>query len=212
MNRIPAVSRLVRQRFSDEIVFWRSWLDSPRGVGAVLPTSPKMAKHMAELADPGSGLPVLELGPGTGTITRAILKRGIPPERLFMVEFAPQFVRLLKLRFEGTNVLQGDAFDLDAALGEHRNLRFDSVVCSLPLMNFAMRRRRALILDLLDRIPPGRPIVLFTYAMLPPVRPKFPGEFVLQHHHLVVRNVPPANLWVYKRSSAAAAHAGDTAA
>jgi phosphatidylethanolamine/phosphatidyl-N-methylethanolamine N-methyltransferase len=207
MNRIPDISKLVRRRFGDEIVFWRSWLDSPRGVGAVLPTSPKMAKHMAEVVDPNSSLPVLELGPGTGIISRAILKRGVPAEKLFMVEFSPQFVRLLKLRFESANVLHGDAFDLDTALGEHRDLRFDSVVCSLPLMNFAPRRRHALILDLLDRMAPGRPIVLFTYAMLPPVRPKYPGEFVLQHHHFVMRNVPPANLWVYRRPPALADNA-----
>ncbi len=199
MGRLPAISRFVNRHFGDEIVFWKSWLDSPRGVGAVWPTAAGMARRMAELVDPSSGLPVLELGPGTGTVTRAILARGIAAEKLYAIEYSAHFVRLLRQRFAGLKVFNGDAFDLDTALGSENRLVFDSVVCSLPLMNFPARRRQALIEDLLARIPPGRPIVLFTYAMIPPVRPPKSGNIAVRHHHLVLRNVPPANLWIYRR-------------
>jgi phosphatidylethanolamine/phosphatidyl-N-methylethanolamine N-methyltransferase len=202
-HRMPAVSQFVRKHFGDEIAFLKGWIGSPKVVGSVTPTSTFGARTMASVVNPASALPVLELGPGTGVITKAILARGLAPQSLYCVEYAPQFVALLRQRYPQIHVLQGDAFDLDAALGERRGLVFDTIVCSLPLMTFPMHKRRALIRDLLGRLVPGRPIILYTYAMLPPVRRERGDDFVVQHHELVVRNVPPANFWIYRREGTA---------
>ncbi|TIU36781.1 MAG: methyltransferase domain-containing protein, partial [Mesorhizobium sp.] len=112
---------------------------------------------------PRSGLPVLEVGPGTGVITRAILAQGVKPENLYAVEYSTDFVRHLRGLYPGVNVIEGDAFNLNATLGEKRDMVFDSVVSGVPLLNFPVAQRIAYIESLLDRIPAGRPIVQLTY-------------------------------------------------
>lgn len=186
-------------RFDEEVRFLKGWLDRPKAVGAVLPTSGVTAKRMASVIDPASGLPVLELGPGTGVITRAILARGIGPGHLYSVEYSADFAEQLRGDFPGVNIIEGDAFDLDTALGEARNFVFDSVICAVPMLNFSVERRVRLIEDLLSRIPAGRPVVQITYGPLSPV-PAGKGNYVVKHFDFVLRNLPPAQLWLYRRS------------
>lgn len=190
--------RIVR-RFDDEIRFFKGWIDGPKAIGAIMPTSAVTARSMASVVDPGSGLPVLELGPGTGVITRAILARGIVPANLVSIEYSHDFHARLQLDFPGVRFVRGDAFDLDATLGDLGSWKFDSVVSGLPLLNFPMARRVALIEDLLDRIPPGRPVVQFCYGPVSPVAGRG-ASFDVVHHDFVMRNVPPARLWIYRRT------------
>ena len=76
----------LRQRLSDrlseDIRFFKGWLDGPKTVGTPFATSPFTGRAMASVINAASGLPVLEIGPGTGAVTREILARGIAPERL----------------------------------------------------------------------------------------------------------------------------------
>jgi len=168
-------------------------------VGAIIPTPSVTARRMASVVDPASGLPVLELGPGTGVITKAILKAGIAPEKLTSVEFSTDFFNHLVERFEGVNFINGDAFDLDRTLGDLRDATFDSVISAVPLLNFPMHRRVALIEDLLSRVPVGRPVVQISYGPLSPVV-AMPDRYQISHLDFVVRNIPPAQLWTYRRT------------
>jgi phosphatidylethanolamine/phosphatidyl-N-methylethanolamine N-methyltransferase len=186
------------QRFDEELRFFKGWIDGPKAVGALLPTSGITARRMASVIDPSSGLPVLELGPGTGVITRAILKRGVSPDQLYSIEYSEDFVCHLREEFPEVNVIQGDAFKLNATLGAERGRTFDSVISAVPLLNFPVRERIAFVNDLLCRIPAGRPVVQITYGPLPPVPPQR-GDYVVKHFDFVVRNFPPAQLWIYKR-------------
>src|SRR4029453_14233135 len=79
-------------RFDNELRFFKGWIDKPKAVGSIVPTSSVTARRMASVIDPHSGLPVLEVGPGTGVITRAILGRGVKPENLYAVEYSEVFV------------------------------------------------------------------------------------------------------------------------
>ncbi|MDP3524778.1 MAG: SAM-dependent methyltransferase, partial [Hoeflea sp.] len=148
--------------------------------------------------DPASGLPVLELGPGTGVITRAILARGVLPANLVSIEHSPEFYSRLLLDFPGVRFVRGDAFDLDATLAGMNIGLFDSVISGIPLLNFPMARRVALIESLLDLLPPGRPVVQFSYGPASPVATRG-ANFSAAHHDFVMRNVPPARLWIYSR-------------
>jgi phosphatidylethanolamine/phosphatidyl-N-methylethanolamine N-methyltransferase len=197
--------RQIAGKFDDEVRFFKGWLDKPKTVGAIMPTSSITARRMASVIDPSSGLPVLELGPGTGVITRAILERGIPPENLYTIEYSEDFVDFLRMEFPDVNVIQGDAFDLDKTLGAFRDLKFDAVVSGVPLLNFPVARRIAYIEGILDRLPEGRPIVQLTYGPLSPVPPGR-GNYVVSHLDFVLRNVPPTQLWVYRRGVAPARH------
>ena len=189
------------QRFDEELRFFKGWIDKPRAVGSIIPTSSVTSRRMASVINPHSGLPVLELGPGTGVITKAILETGLPPEKLFTVEFSEDFVEHLRRDFPRVNVIQGDAFNLDETLGEHRDLTFDAIVSGVPLLNFPVPQRVAYVEDLLNRIPAGRPIVQLTYGPKSPVPPG-KGNYTVEHFDFIIRNLPPTQLWIYRRPRA----------
>jgi phosphatidylethanolamine/phosphatidyl-N-methylethanolamine N-methyltransferase len=177
-------------------------MDKPRAVGAIVPTSGVTARKMASVVDTSSGLPVLELGAGTGVITKAILQAGVKPENLWSIEYSDDFVRHLRGAYPQVNVIHGDAFDLDKTLGDRRDTMFDSVVSGVPLLNFPVERRVAYVEDLLDRLPAGRPIVQITYGPVSPV-PAGRGNYTVEHFDFILRNIPPSRLWIYRRGNVA---------
>jgi phosphatidylethanolamine/phosphatidyl-N-methylethanolamine N-methyltransferase len=140
------------------------------------------------------------VGPGTGVITRAILGRGIKPEDLYAIEYSEDFVRHLRCHYPQVKVIQGDAFDLDTTLGDRRGLVFDTVISGVPLLNFPVEQRVSYLNSLLDRIPAGRPVVQLTYGPLSPI-PAGRGDYTVEHFDFVIRNIPPTQLWIYRRSS-----------
>lgn len=202
MTRGTGLRKSLASKFDDELRFFKGWIDKPKAVGSIVPTSSVTARRMASVVDPGSGLPVLEVGPGTGVITRAILARGIKPESLYAVEYSEDFVRHLEDHYPGVNVIQGDAFDLNKTLGDKRGLRFDSVISGVPLLNFPVAQRIAYLEDLLNRIPVGRPVVQLTYGPLSPI-PAGRGNYTVKHFDFVIRNIPPTQLWIYRRPASA---------
>ncbi|RWN66717.1 MAG: methyltransferase domain-containing protein [Mesorhizobium sp.] len=196
----PGLRKALAEKFDDELKFFKGWIDKPKAVGSIVPTSSITARKMASVVNPKSGLPVLEVGPGTGVITRAILAQGVKPENLYAVEYSPDFVRHLRRLYPGVNVIEGDAFNLDATLGEKSGLTFDSVVSGVPLLNFPVAQRIAYVESLLDRIPTGRPIVQLTYGPMSPIPPGR-GDYTVEHFHFVIRNIPPTQLWIYRRAA-----------
>jgi phosphatidylethanolamine/phosphatidyl-N-methylethanolamine N-methyltransferase len=198
MSRGSQLRRTIARKFDEEVRFFRGWMDKPKAVGAIIPTSSVTARRMASVIDAASGLPVLEIGPGTGVITRAILARGVPDGKLYLVEYSGDFVEHLRRNFPGVNVIQGDAFDLAGALGKDAPKQFDSVVSGIPLLNSSVERRVAYLEDLLDRVPAGRPVIQLTYGPRSPVPPGL-GNYSVRHFDFVIRNFPPTRLWLYAR-------------
>lgn len=189
----------IEQKFDEEIRFFKGWIDKPKRVGAILPTSSITARRMASVINPQSGLPVLELGPGTGIITKAILERGIAPEKLHAIEFSTDFYQHLIEHYPGVNFINGDAFDLDATLGETlKDQKFDCVVSAIPLLSFPMYRRVQLMEKLMEHLPSGRPVIQITYGPVSPVI-AWPDRYHIEHFEFVVRNIPPAQLWIYRK-------------
>ncbi|CCF22003.1 Phosphatidylethanolamine N-methyltransferase/phosphatidyl-N-methylethanolamine N-methyltransferase protein [Pseudorhizobium banfieldiae] len=186
------------RKFDEEIRFFKGWIDGPKSVGAILPTSAVTARRMASVINPASGLPVLELGPGTGIITKAIIDRGVAAENIVSIEYSTDFYQHLKRTIPGVNFINGDAFDLDTTLGDWKDRKFDAVISAIPMLSFPMEKRIALLEDLLDRMPPGRPVVQITYSPVSPIDAR-PDRFHIRHLDFVVRNIPPAQLWVYSR-------------
>jgi len=201
METLMAASglRKIARKFDDELKFFKGWIDKPKAVGSIIPTSSVTARRMASIIDTGSGLPVLEVGPGTGVITTAILRHGVKPENLYTVEYSHDFVVHLRRNYPGVNVIEGDGFDLDKTLGESSALTFDSVVSGVPLLNFPVGRRIAYLDNLLKRIPYGRPVVQLTYGPKSPIPPGL-GDYTVEHFHFVLRNIPPTQLWIYRRA------------
>ncbi|WP_244497129.1 class I SAM-dependent methyltransferase [Aureimonas sp. D3] len=183
-----------------EASFLREWLRQPLKVGAVSPSSKALAERMASYVPlPGEDGVILELGPGTGVVTRALLKRGVEADRLLCLEYAPEFCALLRSLFPAVHILRGDAYrpgaDLDAWL-DGRPLA--AVVSSLPLMARPEDERSAALGAYLDRLPVGAPFVQFTYSPALPVRPER-VEAKVEVSPWVKLNIPPARVLVYRR-------------
>jgi len=182
------------------MAFYRGWLKSPKTVGAIAPTSAGMARKMASVVRPESDLPVLELGPGTGVITKAILERGIRPENLVSVEFSASFLPGLNAQFAGVKFVQGDALNIAKIADDLGITRFDTIVSALPLLNFPVDKRVFLINEMLNLLEPGRVMIQFSYGLSPPV-PACVNAFDVRHLTSVMLNLPPARLWLYSRKT-----------
>ncbi len=195
---VMRIKKHLAEKFDDEIRFLKGWMAGPKTVGAIMPTSSYTANRMASVIDAGSGLPVLELGPGTGVITKAILARGVRPEKLVSIEYSEDFFHHLVQTYPGVNFIHGDAFNLAKTLEPLGDQKFDSVVSGIPLLNFPMHQRVSLLCDLLDRMPPGRPVVQFSYGPVSPIIAN-PDRYHVQHFDFVMRNIPPAQIWLYRK-------------
>ncbi|MCC5977339.1 MAG: methyltransferase domain-containing protein [Salinarimonas sp.] len=165
--------------------------------GAVAPSGKALARTMASYVDPTVQGPVVELGPGTGPVTEALINRGIEQERLVLVEFNPDFCKLLTKRFPRATIVQGDAYALDETLAGILHTPAAAVVSSLPLFTRPMTDRTALLQRSQALLQPQAPFVQFTYAVIPPI-PKRAGSFTMAGSSRVWRNIPPARVWVYR--------------
>jgi phosphatidylethanolamine/phosphatidyl-N-methylethanolamine N-methyltransferase len=193
-----------QSRRADAAQFLRTWAGNPLLLGAVTPSGPALAAAMAAEVDPAQPGPVIELGPGTGVMTEALLKRGIAPERLFLIEYEPGFCDLLRARFPGVTVIQGDAYDLRGTLGTRLGAPPIAVISSLPLITRPEPQRAALLAQAFGLMAPGGPFVQFSYSLFSPAPRKLLPPHTLETSPWVWRNVPPARVWVYRAAGAAA--------
>ena len=195
----PSIARVEKKslRLDDEMQFIRTWMEKPISTGAVMPSSRALARAMARYVDPNSSGPVIELGPGTGPVTEALVRHGVDPARLVLVEFNPDFCRLLRTRYPAATVVQGDAYRLRRLLENHVDEPAAAVVSGLPLVTKPLRTRLRLISDAMTLLADGAPFVQFTYAMLPPI-PKELSGIRAEASELIWMNLPPARVWVYR--------------
>jgi phosphatidylethanolamine/phosphatidyl-N-methylethanolamine N-methyltransferase len=185
-------------RLDDEVRFLRSWIEKPLHMGAVMPSSKLLARTMAQYVDVDSKGPVIELGPGTGAITNALLEHGVDQKRLVLVEYNPGFCALLRDRYPQARVVQGDAYALRHSLGDLLDAPASAVVSGLPLVTKPMLTRLKLIRDAFLALAPGAPFVQFTYSVAPPIPKSLPGVST-EASERIWMNLPPARVWVYRK-------------
>ena len=177
--------------------FLRAFLANPRAVGSVAPSSLSLVRAIAAQVDPSQPGPVLELGPGTGAITRGILARGVSPDRLTVIEYNTELANAIAAQFGGVHVINGDAFDLETALGRRYSQPFIAVVSGIPLLNYPPAKRRALLDGALERAAPGAPFIQFSYGLHSPISRS--GDITVSMAAFVWKNLPPARVWVYRK-------------
>ena len=197
----------LEQRFADEARFIKAWFDNPLTTGAVYPSGKVLSRTMARAVDPRVPGPIIELGPGTGPVTEALIKRGVAQDRLILIEFDPDFCKLLSRRYPSATVVEGDAYALAGSLARVLRDKAAAVVSSLPLLTKPERQRLALVEEAFDLMHDDGVFVQFTYGLRSPV-PRLddrflPSGFVAQASPAVWLNFPPARVWTYRCRSAA---------
>ncbi|MGB3483094.1 MAG: methyltransferase domain-containing protein [Mycobacterium sp.] len=194
---------LGQEKCSDAARFLRSWLDNPLRTAAVAPSSRSLADLMTRHVDASIGA-VVELGPGTGVFTRALLERGVAAEHLTVLESNPEFVNLLRARFPGASVVHADA----ARDPWPHNAQIGAVVSGLPLLSMSAEDVMAVFASAFVQIRPGGAFYQFTYAMQCPVPKRVLDALRLQATLVgrTMRNLPPAAVYrIEARSDATTA-------
>jgi phosphatidylethanolamine/phosphatidyl-N-methylethanolamine N-methyltransferase len=193
----PAKVKKQKKAVDDDARFLKSWLENPLIAGAVAPSGRDLALKMASAIDPAMPGPIIELGPGTGPVTQALIERGVAPERLVLIEYSADFAALLRHRFPGVTVVRGDAYALRSVLAPLDLPPAAAVVSSLPLLTKPEKVRTQLLKDAFLMLSPGCPFVQFTYMPNSPV--PLDRTFLASGSRRVWKNLPPARVWTYRR-------------
>jgi len=185
--------------------FLKTLLGNPQETGAVSPSGRVLARAMARAVPSVNDGLVIELGPGTGPVTRALIESGVAASRLVLVEYDGDFCQLLRERFPAVRVVQGDAYRLVQTLADCRGRRVDAVVSSLPLLNQPPARRNGLFDDAFALMGSDGVFVQFTYGPNSPIPLDHcqPG-YLARASRRVWRNIPPARVWTYRTAPSAA--------
>lgn len=185
---------------NDTTLFVQEWLANPLRTGAIAPSSRKLAAAMAHWlpADPESF--VLELGPGTGAVTQALLKRGLREDRLVAIERNPKMAAVLHKRFPRAHIITGDAWHLDTLLRGHAEKihSVGAVISSLPLLNFPPHKAEALARKIQAVLQPDGKWVQYSYH-LGNAQPQGAAHFDFLTSDIVWLNFPPARVSVYQK-------------
>lgn len=184
---------------ADYVRFLRQWIVSPRTVGALAPSGAALAALITSGVATNSG-PVLELGPGTGVFTRALIDKGVREDHLTLVEYGPAFVAMLEARFPAARVLRLDA----ARIRQARLLpaaSYGAVISGLPLLNFPLCKTMAILEGAFGLLKPNGAFYQFTYGLGCPVPRRLLDRLGLKARKIgsTFANLPPAS--VYRISS-----------
>jgi phosphatidylethanolamine/phosphatidyl-N-methylethanolamine N-methyltransferase len=185
---------------TDSTVFLREWFANPQRTGSVTPSSPQLAAAMARWlpVDPESF--VLELGPGTGAVTQALIEHGLREDRLVAIEHNPKLAELLREKFPRAQIITGDAWDLDELLRECDEPveSVGAVISSLPLLNFPLEEAETLTRKIQAILEPEGKWVQYSYH-LGNARHKSASRFQRLSSKIVWLNFPPARVSVYQK-------------
>jgi phosphatidylethanolamine/phosphatidyl-N-methylethanolamine N-methyltransferase len=176
-------------------MFFRRWLANPLQMGSVIPSSAalcqRIVKHARHVADEA----MLELGAGTGVVSRALLEGGVPPERLVVVEIVPEMADHLRSALPGVLVIEGDARMLPSLLPSHWHGRISSVICGIPLVLLPLGEQRRII-TAIEAVAPGQGFLLYSYCATSPL-PWRKHALTARREAWTPLNFPPASVWRY---------------
>jgi len=190
-----AIDVRLKRSSANPAMFFRRWLANPLQMGSIIPSSPALCKQIVRHARGAGDEAVLELGAGTGVISRALLQAGIPPERLIVMEIVPEMAEHLRHVLPGALVLEGDARSLPSLLPRRWHRRIGSVVCGIPLVLLPLAEQRRFI-DAIETVAPGRGFLHYSYCVTSPL-PSRKHALIARREAWTPLNFPPASVWRY---------------
>lgn len=194
----------MRNRTTERLRFIGQWLKNPRQTGSVTPSSPELAAAMLSELPANTGR-VIELGGGTGALTRALVDHGIAGKQLMVLELNQQLHAHLRLQFPKELMVLGNAGELAQLAAEAGFLDdglADAVVSGLGLLSMDRSSATRILESAFACLRPDGRFIQFTYSPTSPVMESVLAAMGLsmRRGEFVLRNVPPATVWVYQRS------------
>ena len=190
------------ERKGEALLFFRRWLAHPLRVGALFPSGSSLAMAVAKAVhlDYRPSEYVVELGPGTGAVTRALIKSGISEDRLILIERDPDMVNWLKKRYGKAQIIQSDASCLDETLSQHGKNKVLTVISSLPLSIMSGATGKKIIKAIFASLEKEGRMIQYTYHMGSPI-PHKKLDLVGKRCFWVWSNFPPATVWQFSRQN-----------
>src|SRR6201996_5671443 len=194
------MARKIITALNDSTVFLREWIANPQRTGSVAPSSPQLGAAMAKWLPHNRESYVLELGPGTGAVTDALLKHGLREDRLIAIEFNESLAKMLHKRYRRAQIIAGDAWELDKLIRdcERPTESVGAVISSLPLMNFTKEQAEALGEKIRSVLEPHGHWVQYSYQILNK-RSRGSAKFKQVSSKVVWLNIPPARVSVFRK-------------
>jgi phosphatidylethanolamine/phosphatidyl-N-methylethanolamine N-methyltransferase len=194
------LSRQRPQRHGGDLALFLSrWIRAPLQIGALAPSSLYLGREMARAIDPRRAEMVVELGGGTGRITRALLDAGVPPDRLVVIENDEKLAALLRVRFPQLRIVKGDARELRGLLKPLGIEQASAVVSGLPILSMPPDLQQRIIDEAFGLMGENGTFVQFTYGPVSPVMGRARHGLIAEVTGRVWRNFPPASVWRYRR-------------
>ncbi|MBX9698023.1 MAG: methyltransferase domain-containing protein [Acetobacteraceae bacterium] len=196
MSDIAAQSATNGRSVAAPALFFRRWLANPLQMGSIIPSSPDLCRRIAGLVRRAEDEVVVELGAGTGVVSRALLAAGVPAERLVVVEIVPEMAEHLREALPGVQVLSADAFALAEALPARWHGKVGTAICGIPLVLLPLERQRQFV-QAVEAVAPGRGFLLYTYCITSPLPWRRLG-LEARRMAWTPANFPPASVWHYR--------------
>jgi phosphatidylethanolamine/phosphatidyl-N-methylethanolamine N-methyltransferase len=187
----------------DFAIFFALWLQKPLRIAAAKPSGVRLADKVARFVDLRRPGPVLELGAGTGSLTRGLLRAGCPPQRIIALEREPRLAAVLRREFPAMTVIEGNATRIGEYLPARAN-RLCAVMSSLPIKWFSPQQQEAVVGPCLERLGPDGAFLQMTNAFSSPLAIDYLG-LAGREVARVWLNLLPAQLWSYARRPTSAA-------
>ena len=190
------IDRITTRQQAAHWLYFRRFLKHPARLASLTPSSPALGRLVAQQVRRQGDEYVVELGCGTGAITRALLDGGVPPERLIAVDLDAELLGVLREDFPEITVLECDAARITECLPPSVVGNVGTVICGVPISLLPRRQQRRIIDEMLALMPAGRRFLAYTHR---PISPLPRRELGLRGECLArtLRNLPPASVWGY---------------
>lgn len=195
IRRTQYASQAAADPVSNPWMFFRRWMANPLQMGSIIPSSPALCARVVAQVRRAPDEIVVELGAGTGVISRAVLDSGVPPERLFVVEIVPDMANHLRRVLPGVNVIEGDALNLLDLIPARWHGRIGTVICGIPMVLLPVELQRRFV-TAIDSVAPGRGFLHFSYCVTSPL-PSGKLNLTGKRESWTPLNFPPASVWRY---------------
>ncbi|MBX9977924.1 MAG: methyltransferase domain-containing protein [Alphaproteobacteria bacterium] len=188
-----------KSKREENLLFFKQLVKNPKALGALVPSSEALGKFISKQINLTGDPYFVEIGAGTGSLTMALLRAGVRPDRLFVVEIDPSLSDFLKKKLPSDiHVITGDACHLSCLLPEHVIGHVDTVISGIPMMNLTIFEQMNLIQSSFQIMKPEGSLLQFTYGPLSPLPAKKLGLQKKRVGHVLL-NFPPATIWRYTK-------------
>jgi phosphatidylethanolamine/phosphatidyl-N-methylethanolamine N-methyltransferase len=196
MSGLTASGQDDRRQATNAMLFFKRWLANPLQMGSIIPSSPSLCNRIAALVERAQDEVVLELGAGTGVVSRALLAAGVPADRLVVVEIVPEMAAHLRTILPGVNVICGDAFELARDLPERLHGKVGTAICGIPLVLLPFEQQQRFVAAV-EAVAPGKGFLLYSYCVTSPL-PYGKLGLRARREAWTPLNFPPASVWRYQ--------------